>query len=287
VLNSLGLRGPNVTPKRAGEFRVLVLGETQVYGLGLADDELLTHVLEERLNEGTPGRYYRIINFGVRGFTLNQQLLLLQAQGVSLKPDHVIIFLYVYSLGQLDISKYYERVKHQDWYMLDLGDKPRGEILWKWRFIQLGRKSALIAYLHNLHKTWENRRAFVGKLLRGVRDAEIKQRLGYVKEQLARFQALAQSRGFGLSIAVIPLPEQLVRDYPKEQYQSALQEIATALDVTFLDLRPALRALYSRSGRLPVAPFDAHYDAAAHRAMAEELLDHFRSYGARPDDGAR
>ena len=88
-LNSLGLRGAEVPPKGSGEYRILAFGGTQVYGLGIADTELLTNVLEDRLNQDHRARTYRVINFGVRAFTLAQQLHLLEDVGVVTEPDHV------------------------------------------------------------------------------------------------------------------------------------------------------------------------------------------------------
>jgi hypothetical protein len=64
-LNSLGLQGPEVIPKRPGEYRILALGGTQLYGLGIADTALVTSVLEDRLNQDRGARTYRVMNFGV------------------------------------------------------------------------------------------------------------------------------------------------------------------------------------------------------------------------------
>jgi hypothetical protein len=275
-LNSLGFRGPDVTPKGPDEFRILALGETQAYGLGLTDDELFTHILEEELNGMAPDRRCRVINLGVRGFTLNQQLALLQTLGVSLKPDYVILFFYIYSFGQFNISKYYEQVKHRDWYMLDFGTKPTGTALWRWRLIQVGRRSALIAFLHYQYKRWVERDSLANKLLRGDTNIKVNQTFNYVDQQLGLFQNLAHRNGFLFSLAVIPLPQQLLREYPGNEYQAGLRRIATAHEISFLDLLPPLSDLYRQLQRVPVAPFDAHYDATAHRAMATRAADFLR-----------
>jgi hypothetical protein len=128
-------------------------------------------------------------------------------------------------------------------------------------------------------QSWRSRNELRGKLLRGANDQEVATRLEYVENQLDRFTNLAHEHGFSLSLGVIPLPSQLARDYPAELYQSELQRMAASLKIQFVDLLPPLRLLYQEMGRLPVAPFDDHYDAKAHKAMAMHLVDLFRGCG--------
>jgi hypothetical protein len=162
-LNSLGLRGPEVESIQEGEYRILVLGETQVYGPGLADDELITNVLEHELNKGAdPGHHCKVINLGVRAYALNQQFALLELLGVGLEPDYVVLLFYIFSYRSTDISRYYKRARNRDWYMVGLGGKPTGSALFKWRIVQLARKSALVASLHSMYKSWESSPLLVG-----------------------------------------------------------------------------------------------------------------------------
>jgi hypothetical protein len=257
------------------------MGETQVYGLGISDDELLTAVLEKELNNRI-GRQQRcrVINLGVRGFTLNQQYALLESIGVGLQADHVIIMMYIYSLGRTNLSRYYERVKHRDWYMADIGDKPSGRALLKWHMVQLARKSAFVAWLHSVYKGWQTRSTLRGKLLRGVKDEKVTERFAYVRDQLRQFRELGHLHDFGLSLGAIPVPAQLTHDFPHELYLSELRKMASSLKIPFFDFLSPLRRLYKESGLLPVAPFDEHYDATAHRIMAVHLADRFNGCGA-------
>jgi hypothetical protein len=114
ALNRLGLRGPEVTAKQPGECRILLLGETQVYGLGIPDKQLLSHVLEVQLGQTTSGQRYRVINLGVRAYKLNQQLALLENLALALEPDLVVILIYYYGLGQADIRNYYNPARSKE-----------------------------------------------------------------------------------------------------------------------------------------------------------------------------
>jgi hypothetical protein len=247
------------------------LGETQVYGLGIPDEQLLSHVLEGQLRRRNSVHHYRVINLGVRAYKLSQQLTLLENTGLTLQPDLVVILVYYYALPKIDTQNYYQRVSNRDWYMLDLNGKPEGSVLLKWHATQLARKSAFVAWLHSLYKTWDTGSTLRAKLLRGTNDNETQEQLRDVEQQLDRFKALSAEHSFRIALAVIPFVEQLSRDYPNERYQSTFQYIADVRDIPFVDLLLPLRRLYLEKSRLPVAPFDNHYDAAAHEAIALQL----------------
>jgi lysophospholipase L1-like esterase len=86
--NSRGLRGPEV-PRRKGAFRILALGDSTTFGLGVNDDETWPAVLESLLREKT-GRPVEVINAGVPGYTAFQGLRYLEDRGLSLAPDLVL-----------------------------------------------------------------------------------------------------------------------------------------------------------------------------------------------------
>ncbi|GJL52046.1 MAG: hypothetical protein NPIRA01_32730 [Nitrospirales bacterium] len=270
-LNDLGLRGEKVNPKRLDEHRILAFGGTQVYGLGIADAELFTNVLEDHLNRDDHAGTYRVINFGIRAFTLRQQLNLLEEVGVDVAPDHVMVFLDMYSMREMDIPRYYRQIEARDWYMLDLAGKPDGRVLAQWYVKQAARKSALVAWLHSLYKDWNQRSSLASKVLRGEKDAQVDRWLRFVTTQVDAFIASAKARGFTLSFILLPFPSQLSNDQPTRWYQSHLRDIVTARGLRFFDLQEPLRKLYKQTGRLPVAPFDAHYSAAAHDAIGRYL----------------
>src|SRR5262245_41457465 len=71
--NSLGFRGPEVARELAADRRrVLVLGDSFAYGIGVEDDETFSarlQALEPRLD---------VLNSGVNGYGTGQELLLLR-----------------------------------------------------------------------------------------------------------------------------------------------------------------------------------------------------------------
>jgi len=85
--NSSGLRDREVPlEKKTGIYRILALGESTLFGEGIAYGKRFSEVIEDAL-EGV-----EVINLGVRGFGFDQSLLFLERDGFTYQPDQVIIF---------------------------------------------------------------------------------------------------------------------------------------------------------------------------------------------------
>ncbi len=92
--NAHGLRGPEITtPKPAGTFRVLCVGDSCTFGSGAGGDRTYPAQLEQLLRARHPGRSIEVLNAGVPGFTSYQGLMYLRSAGLDLSPDAVVIAL--------------------------------------------------------------------------------------------------------------------------------------------------------------------------------------------------
>lgn len=90
-INSLGLRGPEIgIAKTEGWRRILVFGDSFVFGHGVDEKHLFVRRLEAVVNAGSHGRY-QAVNMGVSGYSTDQEYLLMGELGVSLAPDIVIL----------------------------------------------------------------------------------------------------------------------------------------------------------------------------------------------------
>ena len=89
--NSLGFRDRERTPEKPdGTFRVIVLGDSIVQGLGIEHDEqVLTAIMEDELRESTQA--VEVINFGVSGYATGQEVATLAEKGLALEPDLVLV----------------------------------------------------------------------------------------------------------------------------------------------------------------------------------------------------
>ncbi len=86
-VNTMGLRGPEISKgKPPGIRRVLVVGDSSVYGHGVHQNEVFSHLLNESL-----GPSVEVINGGIPGYSTFQTLNLLELRGWNLAPDLLII----------------------------------------------------------------------------------------------------------------------------------------------------------------------------------------------------
>jgi hypothetical protein len=85
-INQLGLRGDDVVPGDARR-RILLLGDSHTFGVGVRDDQTFGAVLERALGSDT----VHVINAGVPGFGIFQMAALFRRLAPLLRPDVVIV----------------------------------------------------------------------------------------------------------------------------------------------------------------------------------------------------
>jgi lysophospholipase L1-like esterase len=278
-LNALGFRGPEVGEKQPNEYRILALGDSHIYGQGVPDESLLTHIVEAGLNETGAACRFRVVNLGVRAYSLNQEVALLEQLGVHLGPDHVLLFFYLNDFQRVNIEQVYSRYKDFDWYTFDLKAKPEGTRLYAWELIQILRKSAFVLWLNDRYKAWRFQGNMEQLILEGALNRDLQEKYSSVERDLDRAIMLSKQHGFTFTLVVMPFFGQLGHDYPEERYQSWLKRFAESRGIDFLDLLPGLRGWYQTSHRLPIIPFDGHYDADGHHAMGMQAAEYLRGRG--------
>jgi lysophospholipase L1-like esterase len=89
-LNSLGLRGPELTDVPPGGFRVLFLGDSIVAGFEVDDDKTFAALLGSKLTAEL-GAPVQTANAGVRGYGTDQEYLYYRDAGRRLRPDLVVL----------------------------------------------------------------------------------------------------------------------------------------------------------------------------------------------------
>ena len=266
-LNSIGFRGPEPGPRHGNEYRILVLGDSHIYGQGIEDASLLSNHLERALNNKSERCLYRVFNMGVRAYSINQELALLRKVGLNLHPDHVLLFFYINDFVFTDITKRYEQYEHLDWYMYDISGQPTESEIQSWKRVQLFRRSALLMWGYDLVRGFQYRDGLEQQILNGTITDDIKIRFDEVRAQLMDFMRLTEKHRINMTLIVIPVSSQILHKFPNEQYQSSLARYAEDLGLQYVDPRPAMINLYDRTGNLPIIPYDGHYDADGQRTM--------------------
>jgi lysophospholipase L1-like esterase len=273
-LNSLGFRGPEVSSKRKNEYRILAIGDSHIYGQGVADNELMTTVLEKKLDQSTPPCAYTVINMGIRAYSTNNELALLRKFGLPLDPDHVIAFFFINDFNQVDIASRYSRYADFDWYAFDFSDKPTDKIIQRGKLLQLARRSAALMWIYDIYKGRDSKDNAINKLLSGQVDTALQGEIETTIELLDEFRSLSQLYGFRLTLAVIPVAAQINNDYQNQRYQTTLKKYSDEVHLDYLDLLPAFRKYYEQNNHMPVIAFDGHYDADGHTIMANSVFKH-------------
>ena len=72
-------------------YRAAFLGPSFVMGSGVADNETFEALLEARLNMENEGGNYQVLNFGVAGHSVLQQLMVLEDKALAFHPNTVFL----------------------------------------------------------------------------------------------------------------------------------------------------------------------------------------------------
>ncbi len=111
--NSSGMRGTRdySLKKPEGVHRIIMLGDSMVFGFGVEDDEVTSVVLEDLLNaEEDRDQRYEVLNFSVSGFGQAELLVTYTQRARSYDADTVILFFYDNDIGNNRVSNLFELV---------------------------------------------------------------------------------------------------------------------------------------------------------------------------------
>ena len=260
-INSQGLRDAETPERRAGDARVLVLGDSMTFGHGVGDDETYPNQLEALFRR--QGADVHVINAGIKGYGTDHAYRFFVTRLRSLRPDLVIFAFYTNDLPD-DIDR--------PLYALEAGrlvplDATRHRIyrigrIYQWLPRAL-RQSRLVELL-------TSRIAGIGaypeppvrrprELIQAVRDR--------ILVQLAELERLSEEDGFRLIVLGVPYRE---RDPAKDHYR--FLHAADLGGVDWFDLSDDPE--WQLEGEALFLREDEHLSAAGHRRLAERLHRH-------------
>lgn len=110
--NSAGMRGQREYPaqKPPGVRRIVLLGDSYVFGFGVNDHEVVSAVLEDKLNgdQGRGNKRFEVLNFSVSGFGQAEELVTYRNRVRAFLPDDVVLFYSENDTGNNAISRLFE-----------------------------------------------------------------------------------------------------------------------------------------------------------------------------------
>jgi hypothetical protein len=103
--DALGLRTSEperpLRPKPAHEYRIAVLGDSITFGQGVATPQTFCSVLETELSKRVPGHSFRVLNFGVAGYSVKEMHGTLCRRVPQAEPD-LVLFAIIFSDFELE-----------------------------------------------------------------------------------------------------------------------------------------------------------------------------------------
>jgi lysophospholipase L1-like esterase len=288
VHDSRGYRSPEVPDaKTPGRTRVLVLGDSFAWGVGVENDQTFS----ARLQAAEPR--LEVINAGVNGYGTSQQLRLLVEEGLALRPD-VVLLAFFWN----DVANSYKRpLPH---YSLAggrlrytppaVGAEQAPDRLAASGGRRLLGKSYAYRFASDRLKLLRYRlkTAFGMPLEEAdfVRAEELEEAWALEHALLAELDRECRAHGARFAIAAIPeeiqvQPETPVigldpRDY---EVQERLRRIGATAGIPVIDLLPALRDAHERERAPLYYEWDRHLNARGHELVAAALLRSLRQLG--------
>ncbi len=292
--NSLGFRGSReVSLEKQAAVRVLLLGDSFTYGLGVDDDQTFAAELERELGE----RYLpaEVINAGNPGKGTDYELKLFQTVGAGLKPEVTVLCFFSNDFQDNARGEYYDvdaggglRAKSLDGnrgsiktFLLHL---PGYNWLISWSQAANLVKQAAVDYLVQAGK---GRKGQVGAASGLVVSYETGyDGLGYSNETNRKLTAIyldhlreaVKQAGSELLVVYIPLASE-VETYRRKQEisrdEQALKEIIEARGGTLKSLTPPLA-----SAPVPIRELyyaEGHWTPRAHLQVGRYLGDYIAS----------
>lgn len=290
VINSSGMRGPEVPAKQPGNFRLLALGDSFTFGYGVEVNEPFVSLLAEDFQTEIP--LFESLNGGVGGYGLPDNLLWLERYGLELKPDLVLLCIFVGN-DILDATEWGRSAMSQGVSAgMPLAGSRRGLSLWLYQHFHFFRLLDKIKPILGLSES-ANLTYLRTMILTGFDESELtKEGRANNATAISGIANLAAEHHFRLAAVLIPIGFQLDPQGPGTarlfslagvdpetyDFEAVNRFFKTTLDehgIPSLDLTHDLRDPYRKGERL-IFPGDGHFTPHGHRLVAAAIARFLR-----------
>ncbi|MBI3999790.1 MAG: SGNH/GDSL hydrolase family protein, partial [Candidatus Omnitrophica bacterium] len=210
-MNQVGLRDHRDFGSKGSSRRIVFLGDSFVYGIGVSNDETFSSVAEDLLNDSSP-QSWMVINAGKPATgTLTQQRLLEEILE-RMEVDGVVLFYCLYNDVYDNVQESYTlRGTHQK-LALEIKSKdhvrtPLGKVkIWLWRHsalyrflkLRLGQAGTLRAFPHGIFDQCDPEKS---QSFREMDDL--------TRSVLSEIKQLLEQKKIDFSVVLIPRAEQI------------------------------------------------------------------------------
>ncbi len=271
-INALGYRDlERVQPKPSGVRRLVCLGDSFTWGVGVLFDDAWPQRVERTLSR-TRGERWEAVNLAEPGMNAVQQVSRLDSEGFGYGPDVVVM---AWVLNDSEDEDAAEARRAQDW-----AEDERREA-----DPAFASRSALLRLVRTrVHATVENRRRITGyRSMYGDGYA------GWVKarQALVTMGGLCRARGVPFVVVIFPLfANPLDAGYPFAELHAKVAQAAGEAGAKVVDLLPSYRRVDWRLLVVDGAA-DEHPNEIAHRIAAQAIVRSIDDVVPRPAPPAR
>ncbi len=287
-VNAAGLRGPELEAKAAGECRILAIGDSFTFGVGVEGAEVFHQQAALRLRQ--QGVSATTLNGGIPAIGVPQAVRWLRRHGLKTEPDVVLLSFFVGNDLQ-DASSRNEWVIDEG--QLVIGARTKGWKRWFYRnshlYVLLKKSlSARLLARFGLREPWSLRSARDSFAVYQLAPSQlIEEGLRNTDLALTELVELAEAHGFRLVAMLIPdilqvddqrwqsalrQLELAPADYHPRRPSTILQDLFASHQIPFHDLTDAFDAGFD-AGEALYFPIDRHWTPAGHRLAAAEIVD--------------
>lgn len=290
-INEAGFRADSPMPRDRSHPLHAFVGDSFVFGFGVTEEQTFVHRLNQRA--GTRGQF---VNYGVPGYSTDQEALLIERELVGRKPD--VIWLVVYLANDLLDNQFSMpmQVRHPkpffeeqgkeivlrntpvphapaagDPAQVDLGTAILGRDYFRtsWR-ARLSRRSAIF---RSLDDSW-----LPAEDLQSLLEQRLQPSVRLFQAILARIEGSCREHGIRLRLVLMPgramveRPESLPGRYQKALLQQLLLSEGVKRGQP-VDLGRALKARFDQTKERYFFPVDGHLTPAGQEMVAEVLAE--------------
>ncbi len=257
-INAIGYRDlERVQPKPAGVRRLVSLGDSFTWGVGILFDDAWPQRVERTLSR-TRGEKWEAVNLAEPGMNAVQQASRLASEGLGYGPDAVVL---AWVLNDSEDEEAAEARRARDWALEEGREPTLGDAL--------ASRSALFNLVRTrVRATLENRRR-----ISGYRSMYADDSAGWAKarDALREMGGLCRARGVPFVVVIFPLfANPLDERYPFADLHAKVAQAAADAGAKVVDLLPLYKSV---DWKLLVVDgtADEHPNEIAHRIAAQAI----------------
>ena len=258
--NSRGWRDTeHAVEKKPGIYRVLMLGDSFVWGVGVGQEDVLTYVLEDI------GDNLEVLNVSFPRWATVNEYQYFETEGIHYKPDMLVVVFFVGN--DLIGNGAYEKAGYKGW------EPPTSE---KKEYVFLSYK--YIQDHSRIYRRWKRKRRDL-KMKWGLKPIfteydEDSEEWKATTKWIDKFKALANKEGVELLFVLAPEKEQFFISKGRYKPQKMLIDYMEKKNIAYLDLLPVFEERCGKTGQNKgYFRYDGHWNELGHRIAAEEIYE--------------